>query len=216
MNEFFNRLKEGAEKIGDDVKEVWDSAKESFEQEAADENAALSGYHDLFAWADGSLLAMPYTDEQISSKDAQMKTLAVLLVRDRIVVSPCAATVARIEPAENTIVLDTDDGTALAIKVCLSAVSFESDADILVSIGQSVTRGQPLVEFRHPIEAKSKLLLLEPKTFGAFKKLGFLPAAEPGSISKDEIVITSVKDLREMDARQKAKPASMHQNEKHS
>lgn len=193
MNEFMEKVENGLKEAGEDIKEGWDSAKESFERLAADENAELAAYHDLFTWANGTLLATPYTDKEISEKDKQMKTLAVMLLKDQTLVSPAAGTIERIEPEQNTILLRTDGGQLFAIKVCLSAVSFLNDADILVDVDQPVTAGQPLVRFHKPIEAKSKLLLLEPQAFELFKGLGYTPAAKPGDVHAQEILITDRK-----------------------
>lgn len=185
MADFFEKLKEGAE-------DVWDSAKKTFERDAADENAALSTYHDLFSWADGSMLALPYQEKEISEKDKQMQTLAVMLVKDKNLVAPCAGTVVKIEPAENTIILKTGPYDELGIKVCVGSVSFEKDARILVSAGQQVEKGDTLVHFEHPIEAKSKLFVLSPETY-AMAKSALMPAAKPGAIHHGELIITSAK-----------------------
>lgn len=190
MNEFFDKLKQDAEKLGEDAKNVWEGAKDAFERDAANENAELGAYHDLFAWADGSLAAMPYTEQEISDKDQEMKTLAVMLVKDQSICAPADAAVKSIDPAKNTIVLRMSGSQAVAIKVCLSAVSFEKDAQILVKPGESVKRGQALVHFNHPIEAKSKLLLVEPETFADFTGAGFVPLKKSRKVTPEEIIIT--------------------------
>lgn len=182
MSDFFEKLKDGAE-------DLWDKAKETFEGETEAENQALSGYHDLFAWADGTLLATPFTAKELSEKDAQMKTIATMMVKDSSVVAPCDATVVSIDIPANTIVLQTGKDQQLAIKVCVSSIHFDQDATVLVKAGQKVARGEPLVRFTHPIEAKSKLLLTSPQTLEEFAGQGYVPAVAPGQIKKGEIII---------------------------
>lgn len=190
MSGFLNTLKKDAKKLKEDVHDVLHEANETFEKDAEEEYETYSDYHDLFAWADGALISLPYTDEQISEKDKQMKTLAVMLVKDQVLCAPVNSTIKSIDPAQNTIVLQVNPEQTLAIKVCLSQVSFDRDATILVQPGQKVHTGDELVRFHHPIEAKSKLLLLEPKTFDHFKAKGYAPKAKPGKILHDEILIT--------------------------
>lgn len=191
MSDFLNHLKEDVEKGGEEIKDVWDHAKESFEADAAAENAELDSYHDLFAWADGSLLALPFDEKEISQKDQEMRTLAVMAVKDQSICAPADGVIESIDLPQNTIVIKTSPVNTLAIKVCVSTVSFEKDATILVHPGQDVQAGQPLVRFAHPIEAKSKLMLVEPKTFADFKGAGYVPNHEPGVIGRNEIIITT-------------------------
>lgn len=182
MSDFFETLK-------NDAKDFLTSAKNAFEGEAAAENQELNAYHDLFSWADGTLLATPYTEQDASEKDQQMKTIAVMLAKTQNLSAPADGTIIRIEPDQNLIVERLKDGYELGIKVCVGSVSFEKQAEILVKTGESVRKGQPLVHFDEPIAAKSKLLLTSEQPLEDFAGAGYVPAAKPGEIRGGEIII---------------------------
>lgn len=152
MSDFLGKMKEEAEK-------VWDEAKSAFENEALRENESLRPYHDLFAWADGSLLALP---QAVQPDEKGMHTIAKMLIRGQNLVSPCDGTVVSIDKTSNTIVLKTLSGREIGVKVCVGAVDFTEAAQILVQTGQTVRVGQTLVHFETPIEARSKLFLINP------------------------------------------------------
>lgn len=180
MNEFFEKLKEDAENI-------WDGAKEAFEKEADRENESLEPFHDLFAWADGSLLALPESPE----KDQKgFHTLAKMVIRDQNIVSPCDGVIQAVEPASNTLVIRTSSGQELGIKVCVGAVSFEKSAHILVDPGQKVAAGETLVHFEAPIKAKSKLFLIHPER-DAGSAAALKPAARDNTVHQGDLLRSS-------------------------
>lgn len=183
MADFFEKLKQDAEN-------VWDKTKEAFAEEAQDEQALTQSYHDLFAWADGTLLATPYNSDAISPKDQAMKTIAVMIVKDDNLVAPVRAVVDKVVPEQNEISLRLGTGQVLTIKVCVGTLSFVTDAHILVKEGQEVQMGEALVHFDQPIEAKSKLMLTSAQSLEEFAMDGYIPAKEPGTIQKGEILIT--------------------------
>ncbi len=182
MANFFEKLKE-------DTKDFFESAKDSFEDEAAAQDKELSGYHDLFAWADGTLLAKPYLDENASDKDKQMKTLLVLKMRSDRLLAPCDGTVVKVEPDQNTIVIRTDGGTDLGLKVCVGSVSFEKDAEIAAEAGQKVRKGDVLVTFTKPVEAKSKLFTLTPEDYVLYQE-GYLPVPSADTVRSGDPLLT--------------------------
>lgn len=179
MSDILNDLKNDAHKVWDDVKEAVHSVGEN-------EEAYLDASHDLFAWANGDLLSMPFAGNA-SEKDQRMKTLAVMMVKDKKLVSPVAGTVEAVSLPDNTITIAMNDGTVLTIKVCPGCVKLADEAQIVVKPGQSVKPGETLAEFAAPVQTKSKLLLTKPETFD-----GFTPAenVQAGPVTPENKLIT--------------------------
>lgn len=182
MAEFFEKLK-------DDAHDFFENVKDSFEQEAENQDQELSNYHDLFSWADGTLLAKPYLDQNPSKKDKQMKTLLVLKMYGDKLLAPCDGTIVKVEPAQNTIVIRTPAGTDLGLKVCVGSVSFEKDASIAAEAGQQVKKGDVLVTFANPVEAKSKLFTLTPEDYVLYQE-GYLPVPGAENVKSGDALLT--------------------------
>lgn len=188
MADFLEDVKNDLTKAWDDTKDIFEKAKDDYEAtEEADEQAA-NDYHDLFAWADGDLLAYPYQDENASDKDKAMRTLVTLKIHDQNIDSPVDGTVVSVDPIQNVIIVQTPMGNQLGLKVCTHSVDFEKDAKILVSVGQKVRQGDTLVHFIQPIEAKSKLFAVTPIDQVLYRE-GYKPRQSLGKVSQGEPVL---------------------------
>lgn len=123
MSNFFENLKNDAEKGWDDLKDsverVDDAYRENFENNTSD-------WHNLYSWADGDLIDLPVFSDNPSAKDKTMQTLAYMMMKDNELVSPADGTVTGIDEDNNTIAINLSDKLTVAVKVCVSAVSLKS------------------------------------------------------------------------------------------
>lgn len=191
MSNFFENLKNDAEKGWDDLKDTVERVdkdyKENFENNVND-------WHNLYSWADGDLVSFPVFDENPSAKDKTMQTLAYMMMKDNELVSPAAGTVTGIDEDNNTIAINLSDKLTVAVKVCVGSVSLKSpdEAKILVQEGETVKKGQPLVQFASTLEAKTKMLLTATGTLEQFRALEEKPARAAGPVKKGDLLITKV------------------------
>lgn len=189
MSNFFENLKNDAEKGWDDLKDsverVDDAYRENFENNTSD-------WHNLYSWADGDLIDLPVFSDNPSAKDKTMQTLAYMMMKDNELVSPADGTVTGIDEDNNTIAINLSDKLTVAVKVCVSAVSLKSpeEARILVQEGEAVKKGQPLVKFARTLEAKTKMLLTATGTLEQFRALEEKSAREAGAVKKGDLLIT--------------------------
>lgn len=189
MSNFFENLKNDAEKGWDDLKDsverVDQSYKDNFENNVND-------WHSLYSWADGDLKSFPVFDENPSAKDARMQTLASMMMKDDELVAPAAGTVTGIDLDNNTIAINLSDTLTVAVKVCVGAVSLKSpeEATVLVQEGEAVVKGQPLVKFSQTLEAKTKMIVTVPGTLEQFRALEEKPALAAGPVHKGDLLIT--------------------------
>lgn len=184
MSDFFETLKNDAEK-------GWDAVKEAARDIHDETEENLDDWHNLYGWANGDLVSFPVFSDSPSAKDQEMKTLAVMMIKDRELVSPASGTVTAVDVDNNLIAINISDKLTVAVKVCTGAVSLSSDlAHVQVKPGESVTKGQPLVKFSRLLEAKSKMILTATGTWDQFKALEEKPAREAGAIAKGDLLIT--------------------------
>lgn len=182
MNEFFDKIKE-------DASNLWQRTREAAAQLKEREEEGMQYFHNLYAWADGSLTALPFEQKEPSEKDQKMKTLAVLSMTDDVLAAPCNGIVVGISPKNNTIAISPSADEIVAIKVCTGHVNFEKEAKILVKKGQWVHTGQMLARFDKPVESRSKLLLVSPKTWQEYVNGGAAGARQSGPVSKGDLLI---------------------------
>lgn len=183
MNTFFENLEK-------DARTVVDKAKDAIHDIGENETDYIDAAHDLFAWANGKLISLPF-HETASEKDQQMKTLAVMMIDDDELVAPCDGVVDGINKSQNLISVSLSNGISVGVKVCTGSVSFENEADILVKDGEAVKKGQPLVKFTKPISSKSKLLLTSAQSTSDFANMGYHPAlTDSVTLTKGDLMIT--------------------------
>ncbi|MBF0580140.1 PTS glucose transporter subunit IIA [Erysipelotrichaceae bacterium RD49] len=172
-----------------DTKDTFEQAKKEYEATEEANMKAADDYHDLFAWADGDLLAYPYSDPNASDQDKMMQTLITMKVKDQNINAPVSGTVISVDPKQNIIVIQTPMGNRLGLKICTGAVDFEKDAKILVSPGQKVREGDTLVHFIAPVEAKSKLFAIDSVDKILYQE-GYQPRSELGKVSQGEPLLS--------------------------
>ncbi len=186
MADFFETLENDMKKGADAIKKGWDdftgSLKMAAEDMGKDERAHLEAENALYTWADGDIHDYPYYFEHPADKDKIMRTLATIMMDDDELVSPCNGVIASIDEENNVIAIALEKEVVVAVKVCTSCVDFAKDAQIMVKQGEFVRLGQVLVRFSKKMQAKSKLLLVEPADTEAFKTLGFKPTAAKGTM----------------------------------
>lgn len=185
MNSFFEKLK-------DDASDLWQRTREAAAQIKDQEIGSLDAWHDLFAWADGSVMAYPFEQEDSSEKDQKLKTLAVMELKDDKIVSPCSGIVVSVSEKNNTIGISPAPEQIVAVKICPKCASLKKD-DILVKDGQWVHTGQVLAQFHQPVQGKSKLLLVKPETWKQAKDNGAASARTAGAVSKGDLLIHNTK-----------------------
>ncbi len=189
MADFLETMKNDLEKAWDDTKDTFEQAKNDYEAAEEANMEAANDYHDLFAWADGDLLAYPYSDPNASDKDKAMRTLITIKVHDQNINAPVSGTVISVDPKQNIIVIQTPMGNRLGLKICTGSVDFEKDAKILVSAGQKVREGDTLVHFIAPVQAKSKLFAIDPVDQILYKE-GYKQRSQLGKVSQGEPVLS--------------------------
>lgn len=170
------------ETIKNDARKVWDDLKGDVEVLGEDLKAHDDAENVIYSWTNGDLLSFPYFADNASDKDRMMRSLAVMMMKDDQLVSPCDGTIASVQADHNTIAIALNKEIILAVKVCTSCADFTKDAQILVHPGEQVRQGQVLLRFDKAVQSKTKLLLAAPDTTQAFKELGFAPQMEPGAV----------------------------------
>lgn len=86
----------------------------------------------------------------------------LLVVFILLLTSPCEGTIDKIDLDNNSIEIEMVNGLGLRLKVCKKDVDFKKDVTIPVKEGQHVISGQVIVEFKEPVETKSKLFITTP------------------------------------------------------
>lgn len=183
MNGFFEKLKEEGENLWQSIKDEGQAMEES-------EEDYLNSEHDLFAWADGSLMSLPAA-EGASEKDQAMKTIAVMTLDADRITAPCTGKILQIIPSQNTIVIEVDPRLKVAIKICMSGLSFNQNVQMLAGPGDEVAKGQVIARLDQTYQIKSKLLMMDPDP----ADYGYARIRENGPVSEG-MPIVSLKDKR--------------------
>lgn len=187
MNAFLEKLKT-------DASDLWQRTREAAQQIKDQELGNLDAWHDLYAWADGSVMEYPFEQEEPSAKDEKMKTLVTVAMKDDKIVAPCSGLIVSISRKNNTIGISPAPDQIVALKVCTHCADFEKDAQIAVHEGQWVHTGQILVSFDKPVESKSKLLLVRPESWKEAKERGALSYSAEGSVNRGDLLVGTNKD----------------------
>ncbi len=138
------------EKLKDDAKAFGEGVKEGFEKESLKQEEALANFHDLFAWADGALIALPTVDK------AGEKSLLRLHVKTQKICAPCSGIFEGMDTKSHTLLLESDGGMKLGLQM-EGENPCQGEEHLLVRPGEKIVQGQPLIEFEKPVEMDSRL-----------------------------------------------------------
>ncbi len=139
------------EKLKTDAREFGEGIKEGFEKEALKQQEATQNYHDLFAWADGSLIALPEKPE-----DGQ-KNLLCLHIHTQRICAPCTGIFEGVDAQTHTLLMESDGGLELGLRM-EGENPCKGLGHLLVKPGEKITQGQPIIEFEQPVEMDSRLI----------------------------------------------------------
>lgn len=100
---------------------------------------------ELTAYLDGRLLPIHEVPDEIFSKKMMGDGVAIIAVNEEVC-APCDGEISLIAPTKHAIAITTDDHIQLLIHIGLDSANLPKDCfDVLISQGERVKQGQPLV-----------------------------------------------------------------------
>ena len=140
------------------------------------------------SWAAGEVSGRDYTSLSKEEKENIVKEIAKIVFKGNDLVSPCEGTIDKIDLDNNSIEIEMVNGLGLRLKVCKKNVDFKKDVTIPVKEGQHVISGQVIVEFKEPVETKSKLFITTPILVSNDYDLPYDVSLASGSVNVQQII----------------------------